>query len=266
MTAQPNDLLVIEDVTYSSSNPDTGGVEVNTGDVASNAGLSAKTPIWGPDGFISAPNPPDDNGACQVITQIDGDDRNIIATRDQRQHDKIGNVAPGDRMIVSRGAARFILKGEKNSVTLMTTVDGTDDGQAIYCTISPEKGFEVSTPWGRMSLGPLGFHVKHSGGARIDLGSVQGLAGPLGDPAFKIGSYASIDAGMTNIRGAIVNMGTDGGLASDTGTTALLTFLTALVEAIGTITAATPGAEAMAPMTAALEAATPFIRAIGKTI
>ncbi len=253
-TTQVSDIL--------ASNVVNGEVRINLGDLVDGIGIGADAGLWGVDGFVSRPNDPSDDGACQAIYSVSGNQKRVVATRDNRFSVQTGNLAEGDRAIVSDCAARFVLKKERGSLSFITTDDNTNDGRAIYLTVSPDKGFEFSSPWGRITCGPLGIHLLHSSGARLDLGAIGGLPGPLAS----LSSYAKLEAAMTSVKGGIVSMGTDGGAANEVAVAALNTFIAALVTAIGTITTVTPGASAMAAITPLLAPLTLALAGIGKVV
>jgi len=98
-----------------------GEVRAQLGDAALGKGFVQEAAIYGVDGFVGRPNPPDDEGnAAQALYLQDGDDTQIIGTRDNRWADKVGTMEPGDRAIVSKGAARVFLKNERDAVVIYT--------------------------------------------------------------------------------------------------------------------------------------------------
>lgn len=100
---------------------DNGELRVRVGDVGLEQGFADRIPVYGPDGFIGIPNLPGDDGkAAQAIYFYDGNRKICIGTRDNRFAANIGTGKPGDRMIVTDGNARFLIKQEKDSVTLYT--------------------------------------------------------------------------------------------------------------------------------------------------
>lgn len=112
-------LTSVADVLLSTT--DDGEIRVNLGDTTTGEGLDSEVPVWGVDGFVSVPNEPDDDGAAQAFFIVDGHERRVVATRDNRWAAKAGTApAPGDRFIVSNCAARVLLKRAKSSVTLYT--------------------------------------------------------------------------------------------------------------------------------------------------
>lgn len=122
---------------------DDGEVRVNIGNQADGVGYASEEPMYGPDGFVGMPNAPDDAGACQAIYLMDGDRKRVIGTRDNRWLDKVGNLKPGDRAIVTNSPARVLLKKETNTVvlytettddkTMMVTLDGVNNQILAVC-------------------------------------------------------------------------------------------------------------------------------------
>lgn len=106
-------------------------MRVNLGDAGTNAGLYASAGWWGVDGFVSRPNDPSGGQACQAVFYQDGNERRVIASRDNRFANNVGALQPGDRAIVSDCDARFFLKKENNELTLYTVNEDDDDSSMI---------------------------------------------------------------------------------------------------------------------------------------
>jgi hypothetical protein len=121
-----------------ASSMENGDVRVNLGDALTNEGNAGDAPWWcNGDGFLSRPNNPDDNGGgcCQTFWLFDGNQRIPVAARDGRYAEKAGELQPGDRAIVSRGEARFLLKAANDSVTLYTANQQDDDSSMIITAV-----------------------------------------------------------------------------------------------------------------------------------
>lgn len=236
-----NDNWQVADILGTNINNGNSQVTVQIGDKASGKGFGASVPVWGIEGFLGCPNDPDDNGAAMALVFVDGNTQRVVASRDNRFTKLAGNMKAGDRMIVTNGAARFVLK-QTGAVALITSTDGTDAGQTIYERVHPG-GWEVVTPWGTISLGPLGFHLRLANGPRIDMGGIGGVPPPLD----MIENYATISAGMVHVEGSAVSIGTDGGAASTAGITSLLSAITAIGTVLNAL-ANTPAAVGTAPM------------------
>lgn len=239
-----------------------GEVRVQIGDLASGKGFGASAPVYGVEGFLTCPNDPDENGAATGLAISDGNTKRVVATRDNRFAKLAGNLNPGDRAIVTKGAARFRINTEKQSVSLATSDDGTTDGRSIYLTVSRDNGLDFASPWGRFMIGPMGIHLVHASGARLDLSALSGLPGPLSTVA----STAKLEAGVVSVSGGAVALGSDGGAASQTAIDELWAFLGQLVAGIATITATTPGAAAMASITPELAQLKIAMGGIGKVV
>lgn len=264
MTKHVDHTLIQADILLPLDQSDA--VRVNLGDRTTGNGVQAAGSMWGTDGFVSVPDAPDANGTCQAYYYQDGNEKAVIARKDHRLDAKMGNLpsTPGTKGIINSSAGRFILKKD-GSIMNYTTDDNTDNGRGIYVETTPT-GIALVTPWCRVTIGPMGFHVLHTSGARIDLGSVGGLPSPFD----ALASYARMEAGLVSVKGSAVSLGTDGGAASEIAVTVAITFLSQIIQAISLITAGTPGAAALStaglpPNAAAVVTLlTPLLAPIGK--
>ena len=103
-----------------------GEIRVQIGDASRSLGYAAGLPMYGPDGFIGRPNQPDENGdSCQVKYIWDGDQKTVVGTRDNRYADKVGQLEPGDRAIVTDGEARILIKREDDAVFIIAKSQST---------------------------------------------------------------------------------------------------------------------------------------------
>lgn len=103
-----------------------GEVRAKIGDAAKGLGYAAGLPMYGPDGFVGRPNQPDENGdACQALYIIDGEGKISVGTRDNRYADKVGELDPGDRAIVTSGEARFLIKRVDDAVFIISKNQST---------------------------------------------------------------------------------------------------------------------------------------------
>jgi hypothetical protein len=185
----------------------TGIVTAQTGDAVAGVAESSNAEVWQQWGFASIPSPPigGQNGAQALILKRGIVDI-IFGGRDARAGQVYGNLKNGEVCVFATGAdgkaqARTIYKAD-GSVTNFTTDSNTAGGNAVFTRISPTDGFEVVSPWGKMSLGPNGFHLT-SGAAQFSLGSVQGLPGPMG----ALGSYSTTTAAVITEDAAAVFLG-----------------------------------------------------------
>lgn len=253
---------------------DAGTISCQTGDVVTKQVACANVEWWQQVGLASRPpKAQPGKAACQGVVIVRGDHDVCIGQRDIRTNRIYGNLKDGETCLFAAGddglaQGRVSIKAN-GRVVLSTKDTNTNDGHDIYLQVSPTKGLEFSSPWGVMRFGPLGFHVLHVGGARIDLGSIGGLPPPFD----VLSSYASIDAGATTIKGGVVSIGTDGGLGNETAVLALQTALTQILAALTAIstTPAVVGSPvlapaALAPIAAAVTAAATAAPAIGRPV
>ncbi len=125
----PN-IHMIADVTATSM--EDGDVRVNLGNSITNEGEAADAPwLANGDGFVSRPNDPDGDGACEAVYLRQGNQKVCVAAKDGRYASKGGELQPGDRAIVSRGEARFLLKAETDNITLYTANQQDDDSSMM---------------------------------------------------------------------------------------------------------------------------------------
>ena len=171
-----DNLTQIADVTASTIASD-GQVRVNIGDAFTGKGFAADAPLWGLDGFVSRPNDPDADGAAQVLYLVDGDNKRAFASRDNRWASKAGNLAPGDRAIVSNCDARMFVKKERNAVTLYT-VNEKDDGHSMLVDLAGKDGNLIilnGSAQIRMTKDSITLGVSGGGAIVIDKDGVQVL-------------------------------------------------------------------------------------------
>lgn len=127
-----------------------GEVRLTVGDAVRGRGRYADLPQYGPDGFIGIPNVPSANGdAAQAFYAVDGYGRIVLGTRDNRFASKIGTGSPGDRMIVTDGEARFLIKQETDSVSIYTINQKT--GQSMMVNLNGEDGVVTITNGGAIT-------------------------------------------------------------------------------------------------------------------
>jgi hypothetical protein len=117
--ADPTQLFQTADIIETDAS--TGEIRAKIGNSATGLGYMAELPMYGPDGFVGRPNQPSENGAsAQAFYIYDGDGAVIVGTRDNRYAEKVGEMAPGDRAIITDGEARVLIKREGDSVFIMT--------------------------------------------------------------------------------------------------------------------------------------------------
>lgn len=220
-----------------------------------------------PLGMVAYPLDPDVDASgqptngCSFLFATEGDKLHAFPLSDPRVVALLPIGQPGETYFYgSKG--QFIRFHADASISIYTTDDGTPNGRTISLMLSPQEGLVYTSPWFSAKMGPDGGHLRHSGGARLDMGSIGGMPAPLD----QLGSYLKIQAAMVSIKGSAVSIGTDGGAANLAASTAISTFLTALVAAIATITTASPGASAMATITPLLGPLTLALQNLGKTV
>ena len=123
-----------------SSEAVAGEVRVKIGNpAATDGGEGEDAPVWGVDGFISRPNPPNSNGECALAMRAQlGYQKHIIATKDARFVDAVGQLNPGDRAVVTDADARWFLKRDESAVVSFTVNRKTDD--SMICDINGKDG------------------------------------------------------------------------------------------------------------------------------
>ena len=151
---------------------DSGEVRVNIGDAVTGVGVAADASLWASDGFIGRPLDADERGSAQCLYHVDGHQKRAIATKDNRYADKVAELDPGDRAIVSDCSARFFLKHGTNQVALYTEGGGDSanpmivdlNGDESTITLSCGQGSDV----GMIQIEPTKITIA-AGGACIVL-------------------------------------------------------------------------------------------------
>ena len=131
------------------STAEKGEIRVNIGDVDKKVGYAINVPVWGPDGYISRPNDPED-GACRAVYFVDGHNRRVLATCDNRFAKQAGTLEPGDRMIVSDSPARFFLRKKDQRIGFYTESidDATVGGKGMLLDLSGKEAAITIKVWG----------------------------------------------------------------------------------------------------------------------
>lgn len=156
-----------------SSEVKDGEVRVQVGDFATQTGWGQNASVWGPDGFFSRPNDPDADGAAMALVLEGGNAKRIFGARDNRFSPRVGEMMPGDRMIVSRGEARFLLKAEKDGIALYTA-NQLDGGSSMLVSLEGESGL-LQTFNGQTTITQTKDRVLIAAGAAfIDMDAVTG--------------------------------------------------------------------------------------------
>lgn len=115
-----------------------GEVRVNIGDKVDGKGFGASIGYWGVDGFSSRPNPTSAAGAAQAVYLTQGNQRRVIASRDNRFVGPFGDLGEGDRAIVSDCDAGLHLDKSANLIRLQAGagIEVVVDGDAGTVTVS----------------------------------------------------------------------------------------------------------------------------------
>lgn len=141
----PNADVDKRDILLSTSR--NGEILANVGEVVNGVGVGSDVAVWGVAGFISMPDTPSEGGAAQALCLVDGMTKRIIATRDSRLCEKVGEMLPGDCAMVGGGAARILCKKATDTIAIYTeTSDGTSmmlslDGSAGQAMLAVGKSY-----------------------------------------------------------------------------------------------------------------------------
>lgn len=146
-----------------------GVVRATLGDSTDGSGIDREVAQWGVDGFISRPCDPDQDGAAQALFVTDGQEKRIIGTRDYRYADKVGELGPGDRAIVSACDAQLVLKRSEGALVLRAG-DATVEIKPGSITLGIEGG-------GTLRIDAEGVHVS---GTRFAANTTFGNLGVIG--------------------------------------------------------------------------------------
>lgn len=117
-----------------------GSVTVAIGDAAKGTGVDAGALMFGPDGFIGRPNDADGDGAATAFYFFSGNRKVVLGTTDRRFASKAGALKPGDRAIVSSGAARFFLKNEDDLIVIYTEHGTTPNATSMVGSFNGSTG------------------------------------------------------------------------------------------------------------------------------
>jgi len=179
-------------------------------------------------GFLSRPADPDQDGkGCSAFYAEQGSEGFAWLANDPRVQSKLPNIKAGESLWYGP-KGQFGRMHADGGISLCTFVDGDPTKHAIYLMLSPTDGFRFESPWGRITFGPKGFHVRHGSGARIDMGKIAGIAAPLD----ALTSYIILSAAMISNNASAVAQGTDAGLTNEAAVTALVALLGVLAAAI----------------------------------
>lgn len=178
-----------------------------------------------------------------------------IAGRAEGSADAYAMLHPGDTAQHATGPKHgaMLLTREDGRVTMLTSEDATTTGRTVFIEVSPD-GQRFVGPWGKVTFGADGFHVRHYTGARIDIGGIGGSAMP--GPLAALGAYCSLSAPIIRLEGAAVALGGSGPQDAVCKSTPLVVALTQLNVALGVLAGALPAiGAATAPSTASVAGA-----------
>lgn len=187
-----------------------------------------------PYGFAGIARDADADGTgCTLWYDYKGNVGVAWLLNDARVQDRLAELHPGETIHYGP-TGQFTRMHDDGRITQFTTDDATLNGRSIYTELSPTDGWSLITPWGKVTFGPNGFHVKHSSGARFGLGAIGGLPAPLD----ALPSYISLSAAMIQIEASISAEGTVVGtpepVAKATSTLAQLTAMQSAIAALQT--------------------------------
>lgn len=209
-------------------------------------GTGTKSVGWfylsNPHGLQMRPLDPDADGtACQVYYWYEGSQGYAMLANDPRtQNDVSIQLQKGETILHSPLGSAFLRMKADGSISLFTTDDNTTNGRSVYLILGPS-GLAFNFPFGQFTFNANGFHLQHSGGARLDLGSLSGIPAPIGS---LVSSYATLSAGMVHVEGSAVHCGSSDPVAGPPQPVALATALLTLATAVQAVLTAlsVPGA------------------------
>lgn len=185
------------------STAEKGEIRVNIGDVDTKAGYAINVPVWGPDGYLTRPNDPED-GACRAVYFVDGHNRRVLATCDYRFAKQAGTLDPGDRMVVTDGPSRFFLRKKDQRIGFYTESidDATVGGKGMLLDLSGKEAAITIKVWGCL------IHLDGKAGRIMLTASNGSQASTLVLDAAK---GASVISGSMNIDCGFVTVGLNSG-------------------------------------------------------
>ena len=162
----------------------TGVMLAQTGDAVNGTANAKNAEIWQQPGFSSIPTPCQQGASgAQCVAIKNGDQDVIIAVRDTRAANAIGNLNPGESIMYATGAtgtgAAKVKCDANGNVTIGTTDTGQAGGNAVMLQVGIA-GLNFVAPWGKLKFDQSGFHVFCNNGPSLDMTIFSGLPGPLG--------------------------------------------------------------------------------------
>lgn len=141
----PQDTLQVYDILASDRDADTGEIRVNIGDSLTEEGETLGSSLWAADGFFGRPNDPTEDGACQALYHVEGNQQRVIATKDNRFTAAYFDLEEGDRAIVTDGSPKFFIKKATHQIALYTE-NGGDSANPMQINLNGDVGtIDIST-------------------------------------------------------------------------------------------------------------------------
>lgn len=194
------------DVLATSVDQATNAITATLGDSTGGATDGEGAEFMFPPGLAAVPAPPTPGSpSAQAFTFRQGDRDIILGIRDARAAAMYGNLKPGEAALYATvGAARVLVKAD-GSVTLYTTHNNTNDsGKATFLRIGPgDVGLQFVAPFGTFAFDPTGLHIRHASGAKMSMGPIGGLPGPLAI----FGSQFQVSASLCKVAGSLTLLG-----------------------------------------------------------
>ena len=177
----------------------------NPDPAAEDAPRLAPFQLYHPLGFAAIPFDANKKGQCQALQISLGYDDALIALDDPRAMNRLPPLKKGESLMYGYWG-NFVRCKSDGSVAIFTTTKGTVEdptGKSVWLSVKTDS-FERVAPWGRERFDASGWHIRHAGGSRIDMGAIQ-FPGPLG--ALPIGTYLSMQADMVSLVASSVALG-----------------------------------------------------------
>lgn len=148
--------------------------------------------VWSQGCVVYVPAPPDDAGKCQALSTIVGGTKVIVATRDSRAVDAVGELPPGAAAFccpTGKNAAVFKADG---SISLIQQGKSSD----ALVSIEADGAILLRNRWGQIELGPEGFKVMLTSGESFlldrDLAQIAAANVCLESGVTKLSASASV--------------------------------------------------------------------------
>lgn len=225
----------------------------------------------GPFGLYSRPLDPELGAdgtsvalGSQLLTLVEGQEWTGIPLHDPRVVIQLPALQKGET-IVHGSRYNFVRFHADGRISQMCTDDGTPNGKALIAEQAPD-GWTWSAEWALLRNNALGLYYRHASGARIEAGSISGLPAPFGS----LSSYAKLVAGLIEINGTAVQLGTGAfqpaakataALAVDGAIVTALQAVSAALAALGSVPQNGPASAAIATAATAIVAATSALAA-----